>query len=89
MRFDRYQKLNLESLERHGTIEFRQHSGTVDAEKAVNWVRLCTAFIETTASYQYVQLKRPVSMDSILNHVDAKGKKHFRARAESFRNFAE
>jgi hypothetical protein len=26
---------------RHGTVEFRQHQGTVDADKASMWVRLC------------------------------------------------
>jgi hypothetical protein len=40
---DRYRKLNLESYRRHRTVEFRQHSGTVDAGKALAWVRLCLA----------------------------------------------
>jgi hypothetical protein len=34
----RYHKLNLESMVRHGTVEFRQHSGTVSGLKMVNWV---------------------------------------------------
>ena len=42
----RYYKINLESISRHGTIEFRQHSGTVNAAKIVNWVRFLAAFIE-------------------------------------------
>lgn len=37
----RYCKLNLQSFWQHGTVEFRQHQGTVDAEKAVHWVRFC------------------------------------------------
>jgi hypothetical protein len=37
----RYRKLNLQSYWQHGTVEFRQHQGTVDAEKACNWVRFC------------------------------------------------
>lgn len=42
----RYAKVNLQSYYRHGTIEFRQHSGTVDAEKATNWVRFILAMVE-------------------------------------------
>lgn len=39
----RYYKLNLECFSRQGTIEFRHHSGTTDAEKVCNWVRLLMA----------------------------------------------
>jgi stress-induced morphogen len=45
---DRYFKVNLQSYYRHGTVEFRQHSGTLNAAKAVNWVRFLNAFIEAT-----------------------------------------
>ena len=37
----RYCKLNLQSFWQHGTVEFRHHQGTVEADKACNWVRLC------------------------------------------------
>lgn len=37
-RGSRYYKLNLHSLELHGTVEFRHHSGTVEADKIINWV---------------------------------------------------
>ena len=43
---NRYFKVNLKSISRHGTIEFRQHSGTVNAAKIVNWVRFLADFIE-------------------------------------------
>ncbi len=42
----RYYKLNLESLHVHGTVEFRQHSGTVDAEKITNWVKITQMMVE-------------------------------------------
>lgn len=42
----RYMKLNLQSYFRHGSLEFRQHSGTVEAAKIVNWVRLTQTFVE-------------------------------------------
>lgn len=43
----RYFKVNLQSFLRYGTIEFRQHSGTVNAAKIENWVRFLADFINT------------------------------------------
>lgn len=37
----RYKKLNLESFSRHGTVEFRHHQGTIEAQKIINWVLFC------------------------------------------------
>lgn len=37
---DRYCKINLKAWWQHGTVEFRQHQGTVEAQKVENWVRL-------------------------------------------------
>ncbi len=34
----RYKKINVESYARHKTVEFRQHSGTIEFEKIKNWV---------------------------------------------------
>ncbi|MEG2004925.1 MAG: amidoligase family protein [Bilophila sp.] len=42
----RYYKLNLQSYTRHHTIEFRQHQGTVSAEKISSWVRFLNGFID-------------------------------------------
>ena len=42
----RYYKVNLQSYLRHGTVEFRQHSGTVQATKICNWLRLLMAFVD-------------------------------------------
>jgi hypothetical protein len=44
--YERYFKLNVAAYLRHGTIEFRQHSGTVDYQKMVNWIIFCIAFVE-------------------------------------------
>lgn len=40
----RYRKLNLQSYAIHGTVEFRQHQGTVEADRACGWVRLVLGF---------------------------------------------
>lgn len=44
----RYFKLNVQSFFRHGTVEFRHHSGTLDAVKIKNWV-LFTAIVTEKA----------------------------------------
>jgi hypothetical protein len=42
----RYVKLNVQSFRRHGTLEFRQHAGSTNPNKIINWVRLTNKFIE-------------------------------------------
>lgn len=42
----RYFKLNSQSFWRHKTIEFRQHSGTIEFEKIANWIEFCARFVE-------------------------------------------
>lgn len=44
--FDRYYKLNFCSFFRHGTVEFRQHGGTIDFDKISNWIILTQAIVE-------------------------------------------
>jgi hypothetical protein len=43
----RYVKLNIGAFWKHGTVEFRQHSGTVDPVKMTKWVLFCTQMVET------------------------------------------
>lgn len=45
----RYYKLNVLSYLTHGTIEFRQHQGTLDFEEMSNWIRLTQAIVERSA----------------------------------------
>lgn len=44
---DRYCKLNLMAFVEHGTVEFRQHSGTVDGDKAVAWIVFTQGLVES------------------------------------------
>lgn len=46
----RYRTLNLEAYGKHGTLEIRQHQGTLNAEKIVSWLRLGQAIIDTAKS---------------------------------------
>jgi hypothetical protein len=41
----RYVKLNLAAYARHQTVEFRQHSGTLDVRKTRNWVLTCLRMV--------------------------------------------
>lgn len=60
----RYAKVNAESYFRHGSIEFRQHSGTIEYTKMENWIlflhQLCDyseqGFVSTTNSFD--EMKR-------------------------------
>jgi len=55
---NRYHKLNLTSFQRHGTVEFRQHSGTVEAEKIINWVIFGQAMIEDAVKTKFTRKVR-------------------------------
>jgi hypothetical protein len=41
----RYHKVNLDAYAKHKTVEFRQHSGTVDGAKATNWIITCLQLV--------------------------------------------
>lgn len=46
----RNHKLNLSAYRRHRTVEFRQHSGTLEGNKARNWVTMCMRMVERAKS---------------------------------------
>lgn len=48
----RYYKLNLKAYLRHKTIEFRQHSGTVEFEKISNWILFLHNLVEYSKKKQ-------------------------------------
>lgn len=43
---DRYFKLNVTSFGKHGTIEFRQHQGTMNSSEIRKWVTFCVNFVD-------------------------------------------
>ena len=57
----RYYKVNFKAYLVHGTVEFRQHSATINFEKIKNWVMLTNCIVETAktnsvkSSYNYKQ----------------------------------
>ena len=50
--FDRYHRVNAESYSRHQTVEFRQHSGTVDFTKIENWVKFLGKLVEYSYKHE-------------------------------------
>ena len=46
----RYTAVNLQSLDRHGTLEFRQHAGSINPVKIDAWTQLVQAMVSRIAS---------------------------------------
>ncbi|MGB3452934.1 MAG: amidoligase family protein [Moheibacter sp.] len=42
----RYLKLNFQSYQKYGTVEFRQHSGTITYSKIKNWILICGRMVD-------------------------------------------
>lgn len=49
----RYIKVNVLSLRSYGTLEFRQHEGTIDGETINNWVKFCLSLVEGVKTLKY------------------------------------
>ena len=42
----RYCGMNMHSRIINGSVEFRYHSGTINQDKIINWVKICTAIVD-------------------------------------------
>ncbi|MBP5364564.1 MAG: amidoligase family protein [Bacteroidales bacterium] len=49
---NRYFKVNCEAFRVHGTIEFRQHQGTVDYAKISNWIKFLQQMVAWSEHYR-------------------------------------
>lgn len=78
----RYRKLNLQSFWAYSTVEFRHHQGTVDGEKATNWVKLCLRMVLASRAGE----KAVATVDELLTAVEATDaeKAYFRGRVAYF-----
>lgn len=61
---ERYWKVNLQSLARHGTIEVRHHAGTIDPDAIVNWVRFLDAFTRVAMEQQRLWKRPPATPET-------------------------
>ena len=57
----RYMTLNIECYVRYGTVEFRQHSGSLCSEKIGNWICFCTNLVDRSAKVKFVQFVKDVA----------------------------
>ena len=79
----RYYNVNPMSWSRHNTIEFRQHSGTVEYEKISNWVKFLAGLVEYSRNNVFEA--DVTSVDDVPFLKDAQ-KKFYKARIEHFAN---
>jgi len=80
----RYVKLNLQSLLRHGTVEFRQHSGTVDGDKMTNWIALVVGFVECAVTAKTIRKTGKGKFENLLEVTDVPSiRKFYRERREA------
>jgi hypothetical protein len=59
---NRYRAVNFQSYAVRGTVEFRQHQGTVEAKKAISWILLTQSMVELAKNKKSVAEKRQDNM---------------------------
>lgn len=75
---DRYYKVNPCSYNRHHTIEFRQHQGTIEYDKISNWARFCIKLVEYSATHR---LTAPVATIDDIEFLTDTEKQYLKQRA--------
>jgi len=89
---DRRRAVNIEAYFTHGTLEFRQHSGTLDETKTINWILLTQAFMNTAEDYFQRKINlmahkySPIQQELKLN---ADLRNYIRQRAEAMKEGKE
>lgn len=73
---NRYFKLNAGSYQRHGTVEFRQHGGTINFEKISHWIRICDAIVNCSRTGLVTELNKFLPEDQ---------KRYIKERKQTFR----
>lgn len=61
---NRYVKLNFASYWKHGTVEFRQHSGTIDPVKIKRWVGFCQKLVDVAGTDTPIQMPAQLNIPS-------------------------
>jgi hypothetical protein len=85
---NRYQKINFQSYWRHGTVEFRQHQGTVEGQKVINWIKFCIALADkANCGEEWVDM-RGDTLQNLVEAINLDGSvaSYLFNRQEAFRN---
>lgn len=79
MRFGRYHAINLNAINQHGTLEYRQHSGTLNGDKLEHWVIFTRAMhdVSRIGGYRMLMdlyggadaLRREMGVDDMLRYL--------------------
>jgi len=62
----RYHGLNIHSWFQRGTVEFRQHEGTVDVEKLLYWPLFCVNLVEVASLLKDEEVGRISTLDEVV-----------------------
>lgn len=85
----RYTTLNLECFQRYGTVEFRQHGGSLNSEKVCTWIVFCTNLVDRCKKINFVQMVKQDNPMHRFANVFGEGQsrpvlKYMESRASSF-----
>ena len=71
----RYYHVNINSLSRYGTVEFRQHAGSINEVKLDAWAQLCTALLTRAAHITHGEMKAVLQLQD--EHLQLDDLAHF------------
>lgn len=54
--FFRYHVINMQAYLKYGTVEFRQHSGTIEFVKIANWLKITQALVATAKNKKRIKM---------------------------------
>lgn len=55
-KFSRYHVINMTAYLKYGTVEFRQHSGTIEFVKIANWLKITQAIVATAKNKKKIKM---------------------------------
>lgn len=69
----RYYTVNVTSYAKYGTLEFRQHQGSLNGEKVVSWVKFLLTMMDKAVSMTDGDVQNFGSLEGLLDNIGAEG----------------